>query len=149
MLRANGKEGNMAEFQLDYGDKSGGDWFNSRDDFVQGFVEAMFFTLTGSSDDGDLEQATVAQLAPETRERIGEMCNRFQRINRDLLDQAIEVGHDCTMSGRDFWYTSQGHGAGFWDGDLPKDLGELLTRAAKNAGHTGDLYRGDDGLLYL
>lgn len=33
-------------------------------------------------------------------------------------------------AGHDFWLTSQGHGAGFWDGDW-KTYGEMLTKLSK------------------
>lgn len=35
-----------------------------------------------------------------------------------------------TQAGHDFWLTSQGHGAGFWDGDWPV-YGEMLSKIAK------------------
>lgn len=49
--------------------------------------------------------------------------------------------------GHDFWLTRAGHGAGFWDGDLPEELGERLTQASKAAGNR-EPYIGDDGLIY-
>jgi len=34
------------------------------------------------------------------------------------------------MAGHDLWLTSQGHGAGFWDGDWPDPYGEMFTDKA-------------------
>lgn len=34
------------------------------------------------------------------------------------------------QAGHDFWLTSQGHGAGFWDGGWPK-YGDMLTKLSK------------------
>jgi hypothetical protein len=51
------------------------------------------------------------------------------------------------MAGHDFWLTRNGHGAGFWDGDLSEDVGNALTEAAKKFGEC-HLYVGDDGQIY-
>ena len=32
--------------------------------------------------------------------------------------------------GHDYWLTRNGHGTGFWDRDLPGDLGRILTDEA-------------------
>ena len=137
----------MPEFEIDLGDCNGAAWYNSRDDFTRGFTEAMFFTGADMGD--DLEGATVADLAPETREKIGALSMQFQRLNRADLAEACECpGYDMQQAGRDFWYTSQGHGTGYWDGDLPEALGDRLTAAAKQH-DTDGTYRGDDGKVYL
>ena len=49
--------------------------------------------------------------------------------------------------GHDFWLTRCGHGAGFWDGDYPENLGNTLTDLSKPYGDVY-LYIGDDGLIY-
>lgn len=48
----------------------------------------------------------------------------------------------------DFWLTRNGHGAGFWDGDYPEELGEALTKLAHSFGEVY-VYVGDDGELYM
>lgn len=93
---------------------------------------------------------SAADLAPETVDKMRKDCERFQNENADVLARA-EYGHprhnDLEMAGHDFWLTRNGHGAGFWDGDLPEDVGNALTTASKKFG-TADLYAGDDGKLY-
>jgi hypothetical protein len=49
-------------------------------------------------------------------------------------------------AGHDFWLTRVGHGAGFWDGDWPKN-GDALTEICKKYKEI-DLYVGDDGKIY-
>lgn len=56
--------------------------------------------------------------------------------------------HDVSQLMHDFWLTRNGHGAGFWDGDYEKSLGEALTKLSESFGEV-DLYVGDDGLLYF
>jgi hypothetical protein len=50
-------------------------------------------------------------------------------------------------AGNDFWLTHNGHGAGFWDGDLPDEIGDALTKASEKYREI-DLYVGDDGMIY-
>ncbi len=46
----------------------------------------------------------------------------------------------------DFWYTRNGHGCGFWDGDWPEH-GDELTNLAREFAPV-ELYVADDGLVY-
>lgn len=138
----------MPEFQLDYGGRDGGDWFRSLDSFTQGYVEAMFFTSTGSGDDGELETATVSDLSPSARAEIIEDCKAFQKTSAYIgwLESDPEMGEDC--AGRDFWYTRNGHGVGFWEESRGYGVySEPLDTAAKAAGEI-NLCRGDDGFIY-
>ena len=114
----------------------------------------MFFTSMGTGDDGDLRDAHVGELAEESWQSIIEDCKAFQESNVELIAAAIEHGgdsprysYDETRAGHDYWYTRNGHGAGYWDRGLG-DIGDTLSRLA-SAWHEVDVYRGDDGLLYF
>lgn len=58
-----------------------------------------------------------------------------------------DVEADPSQAGHDLWLTRNRHGAGFWDGDWPKDVGQRLTDLAHAAGGI-DLYVGDDGMIH-
>ena len=108
-----------------------------------------------------------SDLAPETLASIIEDCAQFQRCAGPLLDQvyghefpARVIGdgtlpdshrpawdYDAAAAGRDFWYTRNGHGVGFWDRGLG-ELGDRLSTGAK-AFREIDAYLGDDGKVYL
>lgn len=93
---------------------------------------------------------SAQDLAPETFARMVADCREFQlKCTYELV--RAEYGNldhsDLEMAGHDFWLTRNGHGAGFWDGDLEESLGEALTKAAKEFGEF-NLYVGDDGKLY-
>jgi hypothetical protein len=139
----------MPEFILDHGTRDAAITFAKLPSFQQGYIEAMFFTNASDPDDGDLEDATVADLAPSTLERIRRDCIRFQWKARKLLRQAYTRDYDETQAGRDFWFTRNGHGAGFWDRKELEDgeLGDQLSDVCRYS--EVDLYRGDDGLVYL
>lgn len=103
---------------------------------LQSFLDAYATAALWSSTDEEGEPLdasyTAADLAPETRTAMKADCVSFLRQNVDLIGDRIDAGHD-------FWMTRCGHGCGFWDGDWPKEIGRLLTRASKEFGEV-DLY---------
>lgn len=137
----------MPEFNLNYGTREARRTFvENLDEFTQGYIEATFFTETGTGDDGDLEHATISELAPITIATIIADCAAWQEANAALLQEAYTHNYTPVRAGRDYWYTRNGHGTGFWDRDLDK-AGERLTDACKY--QTVDMYRSDDGLIYF
>jgi hypothetical protein len=77
----------------------------------------------------DANYAIIDFSEPATARAI-EDCQRFQKENVALLEQAYAVGIEPSTCGHDFWLTRNHHGAGFWDGDYPKEIGEELTKVA-------------------
>jgi len=164
----------MPEFILDHGTPEASRAFNSLDSFTQGYIEAMFFTeeesLCNDSDDWNMPDVafdretmesrfvggntpSFADLAPAALDRIKADCAAFQEANAALLDSVYGVtgkyernAYDAERAGNDYWYTRNGHGTGFWDRGLG-EAGDKLATAARYSER--NLYRGDDGLLYL
>lgn len=95
---------------------------------------------------------SFSDLAPETLAAIIADCDKFKASIRKSWIAFRRNNPDFprgeTEFGRDFLYTRNGHGCGFWDGDWPEGQGEHWTRAARAFPST-DLYMGDDGKLYL
>lgn len=103
-----------------------------------------------------------ADLAPESLLAILNDCREFTESDtwKDCQFAADEVADeerilgpartfpDDAQAGRDFWYTRNGHGCGFWDGDWPAPYDVSLTAMAKAFGESA-VYLGDDGLVYL
>jgi hypothetical protein len=107
------------------------------DDFTQGYIEALFFTDSSPAwDKSDIEEnpaqwasdcaegvsdgelpgdSEFGDISPESLARILGDCAKFQSDNAATLDLAYESDYDETQAGRDFWYTRNGHGVGFWD----------------------------------
>lgn len=113
------------------------------DEFTAAYLEAA---LWSSTDDEGTPLDADTELADETVAKFKADCALFQADNAALLEQASK--HQSTdRQGHDFWLTRNGHGAGFWDGDYPKKLGEALTKSSKTFGEC-DLYIGDDGKIY-
>jgi len=116
------------------------------DRFTTAYIEAALWSSTDNSDDSGGrpldDNYGIEDLAPETLASIIEDCKEFQETYAEEIDGNLE------QAGHDFWLTRNHHGAGFWDGDWPDDVGATLTEASHAYGSI-DLYIGDDELIYL
>lgn len=126
---------------------------NKEAEFFNGYIAAALWST--NDDDGDpLDYSwDVSTVTPETREKMIADCKAFIKKCQDNgLDPFPEYPKNdsshASHSGHDFWLTRNGHGAGYWDGDLPEAIGESLTKIADSFGPC-DLYVGDDGNLYI
>ena len=115
----------------------------ARDEFTKGYIQCAAWSST--AEDGTPMDEIDNDPDPAVTKMTAD-CTRFQSENAALLEQASEY-QSATRQGHDFWLTRNGHGAGFWDGDYPKELGDALTKASKVFGEY-DLYIGDDGKIY-
>lgn len=122
-------------------------------DFVLGFIEAMFFTESSPAFDsgewfGEECQAAIdagqadgtlpsdvgyTDIHPDSLAAIRKDCEEWQAANAGLLAEAYSRDYDAMQAGRDYWFTRNGHGVGFWDRDeLDSDgLGDKLTKACR------------------
>jgi hypothetical protein len=57
-------------------------------------------------------------------------CRSFQEANAELLAKA----GDEEQNGRDFWFSRNGHGVGFFDRGYPDEIGDALQDAARAFG---------------
>jgi hypothetical protein len=134
----------MPEFHLNMGTEEAELQFSNLDAFARNYITAAFFT--DSAD--ELRDATFADLAPETLAKMLQDCVDFEAQTADIRK---EMGSrwDAETAGRDFWYTRNGHGCGFWDGDWPEPYAKQLSDTAHAFGEV-DLYHsgGDDGKIY-
>jgi hypothetical protein len=138
----------MPEFILDHGTPEAAREYSKLDAFTQSYIGTMFWTDASSEDDGDLADATFAELSPDALKSIVEDCRDFQTSFAELLQRAYATGaYDESNAGHDFWLTRNRHGAGFWDRGLG-DIGDQLTKMAHPYGEVS-LLRGDDGLVHL
>lgn len=92
------------------------------DSFARGYVEAMFFTNGDIGDDKEnrLDSLGMERLTKASVAAIANDCAAFLRhimpdgcTVRQWLDRIDDYSDE--QAGRDFWFTRQGHGVGFWD----------------------------------
>ncbi len=118
----------------------------SDDKFLQGYMECALWSSIDDHEQPMDANYDFEDIAEITREAMLEDCQDFLLRYGALLDEYTDH-YDYSYAGHDFWLTRNGHGAGFWDRDLPGKLGDKLTEAAKGFGQV-DLYIGDDGEVY-
>ena len=117
----------------------------SIDTVLSGYLEALDFTDCGP----DSEIPSGTDFSPQALDKARSDCLKFIDACALLgLDQAwIIAGMDAAQCGRDFWFTRNRHGVGFWDRGLG-DIGDKLTKLAHDFGEVY-AYLGDDGLVYV
>lgn len=112
--------------------------------FELSYIETALWSSIDLGDDEPMDSKFgVEDFALETLEVIRKDCQKFLE-----LIEGIEVEESDSQIAHDFWLTRNSHGAGFWDGDYPEEIGEKLTEISKQFGEI-NLYSGDDGKLYL
>lgn len=121
--------------------------------FLAGYTAALYWSSTDTVDGDDVNlDGYPTSTAADDKCRAD--CLAFFVANyADLVEAAgcyrgREEHGGMALAGHDFALTRNGHGAGFWDGDLPDALGDRLTGACEAAGQV-EAYLGDDGLVYL
>lgn len=120
------------------------------DSFTYAYLECALWSSTDDAGEPIDDTYAFADLAYATVERAIDDCNLFQDANSEDIAQAPDGSNfnGIERAGHDFWLTRNHHGAGFWDGDYPKETGERLTVASHAFGEL-TLYVGDDGSLYF
>lgn len=114
------------------------------DEFTRQYIETALWSSNDESDESGGQPLDknygVDDISADTLQSMIDDCTAFQKDHGELID---EHGERST-AGHDFWLTRNGHGAGFWDGDWPDDVGETLTSISELFGEF-HLYVGDDG----
>lgn len=105
------------------------------DAFTRAYLTAAAFTQDPKPPQGEYPEPAIGDFDPAFVRQARKDCLKFQRECWELIDADSEPTFaQLAHAGRDFWYTRNGHGAGFWDGDWPEQAGERLTTAAKQYG---------------
>ena len=114
---------------------------NDRLTFASAFVEAALFADTPEGYEGNRLQIGLASDAAQAmRDTAGAFFDAYADDIRAYPEGVAQAGHDL-------WFTSAGHGVGYWENDDP--VSKRLDAAAREAlPHNEGLYEGDDGLLY-
>ncbi len=116
------------------------------DTFTTAYVKAMLWaechSSEGSENDGcpfDSLGFDFSDIDPKGLEEIIADCEAFQFNHR------ADIGSELKQAGHDFYLTRNRHGAGFWDGDWPNEVGERLTNAAHCYGTQGLMASDEEG----
>ncbi|MGI9507393.1 MAG: hypothetical protein ACR2RE_30485 [Geminicoccaceae bacterium] len=148
----------MPEFILDRGGPESAKHFATLSPFTQGYIEAALFCGVETCSDTDKsDEFGFGDLATDAVKAIIADCEAFETANEadlEAIDGAAWGGHgkyDREAAGRDYWFTRNGHGAGYWSRGFEGDaagVAERLDQAASEAGESY-LYLGDDGRVWV
>lgn len=116
---------------------------NKLDTFTDAYIECALWASIDDTGRPLDDNYGPEDISPETLERMVSDCEDFQKSNVEDLREVDDIGR----AGMDFWLTRERHGAGFWDGGYPADMGRRLTDNAHAYGEF-TLYVGDDGLIH-
>ena len=116
---------------------------------MRSFLETALWSSTpANASDGNNNRTfqelgyTIGNFDPYVRNTLAEELQSFQEEFGDAIDHVSvrsPTRSNRELAGYDLWMTRNGHGVGFWDGDWPEPLAEILTDAAKRLGNV-DLY---------
>jgi len=116
--------------------------------FFAGYIEALYFANSATNCNGEtVEYITGVDMTEDALDECRQDCAQFLELAGAKVDLAIAGSDEYThtMAGRDFWFSRQGHGVGFWDRGLGL-LGDDLHKVAELFGEK-HLYINERGLL--
>lgn len=117
------------------------------DEFVNGYKRTLLFaTSDPDTDESFDEKYNLTDFAPETDKKLKKMASEYISENKQAIEDS---GMDLSSIGGDVFYTQAGHGAGFFDHSLDKDVEDKLTSGAEKYGDLIDIEAGDDGLIRI
>jgi hypothetical protein len=94
------------------------------DAFTRAYIHAAACTQDPEPGQGEYPEPALEDINPEFIAVAMTDCSAFLDAN------AEHIGEDVERAARDFWYTRNGHGCGFWGGDWPEPAATILTDAA-------------------
>lgn len=122
----------------------------TKDQFVRCYLSAVLFGESCSDEDdgeymGDIY--TIDDFSPEALERATADCEAFLQAAEKSGISLLSADY-AEQAAYDFYFTSRGHGTGFWDRPevYGKQGAEILTKIAENF-HCPDYYDAD-GKIY-
>ena len=121
-------------------------------EFLDAYLLAALWSSVADDGDGITDQHQVSDIDEGTLKELTAICLKFWTENRRYIlgepepPTCSDGSSPAAMAGHDFWLTSAGHGAGFWDGDWPI-YGDVLTIKSNESGEVF-LYVGGDNKIY-
>ena len=107
----------------------------TKDQFLRCYLTAVLFgEHCSDEDDGEYLDAvyTIDDFSPEALERATADCSAFLQAAENAGIPLLYANY-AEQAAYDFYFTSQGHGVGFWDRpEYGKQEAEILTKIAKN-----------------
>lgn len=104
---------------------------------------ALWSSHQENDEDFNFDDSTIFDFNDEAITRAKNDVDSFVEKAGALLE-----GTDPKQVGHDFWLTRNHHGAGFWDGDYDKEIGEALTKISHDFKEINLIF-GTDGKVHM
>lgn len=126
---------------------------NELDQFTEAYIQAILFTETEKGHSSFTLAEAEDKIDPEALAYIKALCLVFwQRNGCYIMTDACTYGgghkDKVVRAAHYFWYTANGHGVGFWDGEWEGPYYERLIRESEAYGRL-NVTIGEDGKIYL
>lgn len=122
---------------------------------LTGAVEACLWSTHPTPADEDMTALEYADEYTVTRREMDKLRGTLAYYmrgwfveNYGTICQATGDNYTWEHVGHDFWLTSQGHGAGFWDRGLG-EVGDTLTDSVDGYGDLVGLYLDEEGVQVM
>jgi len=110
------------------------------DNFVKKYLETALWSTTDDYGKPLDKNYYIGDCCKELIQQAVIDCNKFREIGNSKYNITDDMAHD-------FWLTRNYHGAGFWDGDYEKEMGDYLTELSHSFGEIF-LYTNDGKIYY-
>jgi hypothetical protein len=104
------------------------------DTFFKSYIETALWASSDINSEEDtsllMKNYTIDDFDEKSLDSLHKDCVSFFSNNFELIKD------NPSLAGHDFFLTQNRHGAGFWDGDWPKEIGDKLTKESHNYGET-------------
>lgn len=115
------------------------------DEVLRDYEVAALWSSTDMDTDEPLDaNHSISDIAPKTHQFLRGLVKKFLNENKNELEQS---GLTDQQIGHSLWLSQNGHGAGFFDYSLDKELEDKLMNAAQELKGV-DLEVGDDGQIH-
>lgn len=118
---------------------------NSNNMFINAYLYCALWSSTDDNGEPLDKNYNISDFDNDSLEKLKAHALEFFTNNIDLINSAENYSYD--QAGHDLWLTENGHGAGFWDGDINQEIGDKLTKLAGTK--EVYIYVGDDNKLYI
>ena len=113
-------------------------------EMISGYKQAILFAE--SDEDGSWDDYTIHDFSQKTNKEIESMFKKYISENKEAISKS---GMSDEQIGMDVWYTQKGHGAGFFDRNLQKDIEKKLTDSAEKMARFPEVEIGDDKKVHI
>lgn len=105
---------------------------NDFDTFFEAMLTAALWSTTDDNGEPLDKNHSITDIDPDCLQMLKAHALSFWIRMWYYLDHEKPEFRSSVVeqAGHDFWLTTQGHGAGFWDGDWPV-YGDMLTKLSK------------------